>query len=400
MKKLILVFHLSLLAIFAVSIDPQAVSAQTDSMILLSDIHFQPDLKKTTFATDCDTGLLLSAIKSIKEVNAHPKYILITGDFICHSSVDNINNNEKTNVIRYVAHALKSEFSKAIIIPALGNNDSYEGDYIMKENDPFYTMFFQSFFAGDNRNLIDNKFYNRQHIGGYYAYRPKTDPHLTVVVLNTTLFSPRADADKKFANDELAWLNSVLEKCAAEKQHVWIMYHIPPGADAHKALTKGKNTGMWKDAYNDAYIKTVKKYRNIIQAQFAGHTHNDDFRLIDEGNKAIAYIHITPSVTPIHGNNPAFQQAYFDAKKYVVTDYATYYSPTEANWELPGMFEKEYDFKETYGTPLSLQQLALMRSNKYKNIGLFKKYYVVSAHAPVADDDKGWDKFFEYTIIK
>lgn len=52
------------------------------------------------------------------------------------------------------------------------------------------------------------------------------------------------------------------------------------------------------------YLRITAAHRRTIAGSFAGHTHQDEFR-IATGD----FIHITPSVTPIFRNNPAFEIA-------------------------------------------------------------------------------------------
>ena len=49
-------------------------------------------------------------------------------------------------------------------------------------------------------------------------------------------------------------------------------------------------------------LKIAAAHRHTIIGSFAGHTHQDEFR-IAAGN----FIHVTPSLTPVFGNNPAFE---------------------------------------------------------------------------------------------
>lgn len=49
-------------------------------------------------------------------------------------------------------------------------------------------------------------------------------------------------------------------------------------------------------------VLVAAAHRNTILGSFAGHTHQDEFRLAVRD-----FIHITPSVSRVFGNNPAFE---------------------------------------------------------------------------------------------
>jgi hypothetical protein len=77
----------------------------------------------------------------------------------------------------------------------------------------------------------------------------------------------------------------------------------------------------------------------------------DEFRLIDGGGTVL----VTPGISPIFGQNPAFQ-TYGFAPDGSVTDRVTYSLPDlkKAGWQ------REYDFDQTWGVK-QLDALALSR---------------------------------------
>ncbi len=69
----------------------------------------------------------------------------------------------------------------------------------------------------------------------------------------------------------------------------------------------------------------------------------DHFRLIfDKSHNPLAYVHITPAISPEFGNNPGFQVLTYDAGSFSVADFDTYYYDGAA-------WREEYDFDTTYG---------------------------------------------------
>jgi len=79
-----------------------------------------------------------------------------------------------------------------------------------------------------------------------------------------------------------------------------------------------------KTPYAARYLRLVDRYRAVIVGSFAGHTHMDDFRILwSKAKHPSGYIHISPSISPIFGNNPAFEVVSFDSA-HGITDYTAY----------------------------------------------------------------------------
>jgi len=89
--------------------------------------------------------------------------------------------------------------------------------------------------------------------------------------------------------------------------------------------------------YARKYLKIAAAHWHTIIGTFAGHTHQDEFR-VAAGN----FIHVTPSLTPIFGNNPAFEIVDVGPRGNVAGYVA---------WHLPNMtlpWAREYSFDEAY----------------------------------------------------
>jgi hypothetical protein len=124
---------------------------------------------------------------------------------------------------------------------------------------------------------------------------------------------------------------------------VWLLFHIPPGMNVYNTVEDGTCPTLtpqtfWKDEYTSKYLSITARHRKTIIGSFAGHTHQDEFRLATGD-----FIHVTPSVTPIFGNNPAFEIV--DVRRN--GDVAGYTA-----WHLPNVtlpWVREYEFTEAYG---------------------------------------------------
>ena len=167
------------------------------------------------------------------------------------------------------------------------------------------------------------------------------------------------------------------------KQNVWIIFHIPPGVDAWSTLKEGHTVAYWdalhKDrdsrTFTDKFQELVQTYSPNIKGIFSGHTHMDHFRLIfDKSHNPLAYVHITPAISPQFGNNPGFQVLTYDAVSFSVTDFDTYYYDGAA-------WKEEYDFDSTYGkAPYDASNLAAIYNHLSDDAALrrsFVDYYDV-----------------------
>jgi sphingomyelin phosphodiesterase acid-like 3 len=89
----------------------------------------------------------------------------------------------------------------------------------------------------------------------------------------------------------------------------------------------------------------------MIEAAFCGHTHMDEFRILhDSGKRPLVYMHVTPSVSPVFGNNPAYQIFSLDPAGQALADYftrmlnlAASLDAGTAGWETEYRFSKAYD---------------------------------------------------------
>lgn len=197
---------------------------------------------------------------------------------------------------------------------------------------------------------------------------------------------------------QFTWLKDQLENCSKNGEKVWLLYHIPPGVDVYSTLDHKKDkdkiesvTLQWKSEYNDQIIEICKTYSTVIQAAFAGHTHMDDFRLIlneNEPENLASYVHITPALTPVFGNNPAFQVLNYNRDSFQLISYQTYYLNLNEHFTTNSVqctWKNEYDFRTTYQKSFSSSSLLSM----YQSIKMdpitrmhYINYYGVSITPP------------------
>ncbi len=124
---------------------------------------------------------------------------------------------------------------------------------------------------------------------------------------------------------------------------------------------------MWNPTYAAPFSALLRRYSDTVVASFAGHTHMDDFRLIGDGSGDYAFALITPAVSPIFGQNPAFRTVAYDADGSIL-DQTTYelanLMEAGAIGTIPALWREEYTFTREWQLPridlASLEQLYAM----------------------------------------
>jgi len=368
--------------ILAAAIVCLAATARAETFLSVSDIHFDPfadpslvtkleaaDVSRwgailassgtTTFSTygsDVNDPLLRSAVAEMKKQIAKPAFVLVSGDFLAHKFQEKYQQyaTDKsqaaytvfvTKAIAYVASLLRDAYPNVRIYPTLGNNDSDCGDYAVAPDSVFLANFRDIW-----RSAVGSRsFVRRFPTGGYYHADVPGTSNLRLIGLNTNFFStnytnPCGKPGPDPGVQELRWLDDELRLARAERKRVWLLFHIPPGMDVYDAIAYGGNCPtikaqtFWKDEYQQRYLQITDAHRATIAGSFAGHTHQDEFRIVNGD-----FIHITPSISPIFGNNPAFETVKIDDKADVL-DSTSYHLP---NVTLP--WATEYSFDAAYG---------------------------------------------------
>jgi hypothetical protein len=359
-----------------------ASSAFAEKFLSVSDIHFNPfadpalvakletaDVSQwdaifassavTTFSTygsDLNDPLFRSAIGEMQKQLPSPAFVLISGDFLAHGFDKTYQQYAAdksqaaysafvTKTMAYVASTFRKSYPGVRIYPTLGNNDSDCGDYAVAPDGAFLASFRDVWSPIVRSRSFDRRF----PTGGYYHADVPALKNVRIIALNTNFFStsyrnPCGTPGPDPGVRELEWLDAELHLARRHGKRVWLLFHIPPGMNVYNTV-EGEGTcptltpqTFWKDEYTREYLSITARHRNTIIGSFAGHTHQDEFRLATGD-----FIHITPSVTPIFGNNPAFEIV--DVRRN--GDVAGYTA-----WHLPNVtlpWVREYEFTEAYG---------------------------------------------------
>lgn len=424
MKKLSILFILLSLS-FLQGLKAQRPGHQENDFLSVSDIHFNPffdpslidtlvksDVKQwkaifesssikqpNGYGSDVNYPLLKSALEAMKQAGQHTHFMVISGDFLGHDFQQNFNKYvpEYPDALRsftgktiyFLAEMFDHYFPKTTVLPVLGNNDSYCGDYMLEPDGPFLKLFAQAWAPLQRYRLPSEKrdFIRQFAKGGYYVFPLKDGSGGQLVMLNTVFFSANysnacgtATADP--AGEQLSWLTATLKENTRKKKKSWLVYHIPPGINVHATLHGyGSCTDniqlMWKETYNQKFTDLVVRYSSIIRANLAGHTHMDDFRVFYKGSKPVSFIHITPAVSPLFGNNPGFQHIKYNPRNFELINAETHYlsiNKQAKQWTPEYNFQKTYHVKSINAMNLNTVRKRIEKDSVYLNkyIALYK----------------------------
>ena len=359
-------------------------------VVVFSDVHFNPFYDPSLFPAlvAADTGewegifktskitapsvwgadtnypLLALALSGIKQNLGASPLIIFTGDILGHylpqQFYQNINGTSNPRDDADVA-AMKAFIDKTVaffmgqvrssvgdipVMFAVGNSDSYTGlgpdsSFLANTAELYYTQFLNG--------LVDHQtFLNTFTSGGYYsAEMPGTN--LMVIGLNTFEFSPYfGNANSSAVTAELAWLDTTLASAQTRGKKVWLLMHVPPGADKYSTAQSVDANGhittatmMWNQDYQTSFLQILSKYPGLITQMLTAHTHMDEYRIVSPGIPAVT----APGIAPYFGNNPAFKIFTFSGDTFKATDY------TSLNYDLatnPEQFNSYYTFSTAY----------------------------------------------------
>ncbi len=433
--------------IFGIILSLTSCQKESRSILSVTDIHFTPftdsltvsqlvhapykhwdtifsltqNKKVTRYGEETNPVLFEMLRNSMSEKKSGISAVLFTGDILAHEfnelfyqftgiSDKAIRDKFIYNTVGYVSMKLRQTFPETPIYFSLGNNDSYNGDYAIIDNGQFLQntseLFFKNFIhpGKDTTTFNDEKmdFLKTYSKHGYYNISFPAINNCRIIGLNTIFFSTNYAADSLTpspGSEQLVWFEKQLSNAEKTSEKIWLLLHIPPGVNVYStqnnsSISNVKVSLQWREPYNEKFIELFQKYHKTITASFAGHTHMDDFRLIytpDSLNrKPVGFIHITPSVSPVFGNNPVFEIIKVNPENGSLTDAVAYY--VNLNDSLPE-FKEEYLYTSAYSVPpdlLGLDSLYPDLLTSKKKLANYTKYYPVSSTESDITNDWQW----------
>lgn len=374
----------------------RAQAAAPQHWLVVSDVHFDPFADSriverlvtapaerwravfasagpapfSNYGSDTNYALLESALEGMKNEISAPDVTIVSGDFLAHDfrkkfqAVTKLQDERSYDAfvdktITFLANEFVTAFPHSKFLPAIGNNDSYCGDYESEPNSPFLAHMAQAWSAAvgaSDRDAWRNQF----STGGYYTV-PLPLANARAVVLNDVFWSQKyanacGDKTSDPGADELSWLRMTLDG-SGPRTPAWIIGHIPPGVDVFSTLNRGASdagvTMMLADRFNDGLLEAIDDGQDVVMA-VAGHTHMNSFRVIGPNpSDPVAPMLVVPSISPIYSNNPAFTMLDVDAASAAVLDSRTFVLDDLAtlakDGKHPAKWRREYDFGSVFG---------------------------------------------------
>ena len=417
---------------------PFDVSNDQGVFLIVTDIHFDPfalpdivpDLDAAdvpqwaeifakgagddfeNYGSDAGYPLTASALKAASELPLKYDYVLYTGDYLSHDFELDYNRyagrspqgltSFSVKTAQYVSDAINTAVPDVPLIGIMGNTDAICGDYMIAPESDFTkgvkSQWMQLTQQPDAFDHFD--------LGGYYKVEHPTVPDHDIIVLNdifwSTKYQDACDPNGSTPGDAMmAWLEFQLFDSKVQGRKVHLLLHIPPGVNAYSTSRgfgscESKITPFWDPNYGAQFIALMHDYADVVDYSFSGHTHMDSFSIINDanGNPNIAG-HITPAISPIFGNNPAFTAYLYDRTNGDILDSATFYlnNLEDAAMGAKPIWQLEYVFSEAYGTTdmsaESLVQTAKVIKNDNNARNLFKKFYAASTDGtnPISDSN-------------
>jgi sphingomyelin phosphodiesterase acid-like 3 len=390
----------------------------TGRALLISDIHFDPLADRTIvpqliaspvaqwdaifrssqqksfspYGSDTNYPLLSSTLDAAA-AQAPFDYVVFSGDALRHSFPQAF-AAAGGPAARFPEFAAKTEAFviqqlqnrlKVPVLAAIGNNDSECGDYQTPPNSPFLAA------TADQLTVLasspDAK--STFQLGGFFSVPHPTVANQDIIVLNTIFWSTSYKSCASNSGDpgqaEIDWLGWKLYAASLLHRGVTLVMHIPPGMDAYNSARSGcqKPVAFWQAKYAARFATLMSTYSGVVKLAFAGHIHMDDFRVSEAGPPYLP-LRLTPSVSPIFNNNPAFSVMTYNLNTASVSGIATFFislSSATPSWS------KEYEFDSAYRvnsfSAANLSTIAAAIHTGGDTRTTFENNYAVSTPSPI-----------------
>jgi hypothetical protein len=267
-----MIAFLSWIVLIAAPIPVHAQSA-TGEFLLISDIHLDPFFDGALFAkldaqpvdnwpeiletsqpvglnpmgTDSNYALLKSSLDQARQRITTPDFILYPGDFLAHNWQSKYDLLAKSShlsdpksyqvftskVIRFLAGEFRRRYPETPILPTLGNDDSFCGDYMITPDGPFLDTFAEAWAPLLGPDVDRDAFRATFTRGGHYTLKLPRARNRRLIVMNSIFFSTLYDnacgtSAQTPALDQLNWFAKTLDQTRAAGETAWLLMHIPP----------------------------------------------------------------------------------------------------------------------------------------------------------------------------
>lgn len=319
-------------------------------------------------AADSSDGLLQSSLRAMRQAAPHARFMTVSGDMIAHQfpcrfrvAVPGRSQAEYEAFVEKTIDYVMTELGKVRpgmpVYAALGNNDSGCGDYRMDAGSGFLRAAGESMLRALPASAEKESALRDFARGGYYSVTMARPMRRTRLIVLNDMFMSRnyltcnGRPDPEAAEVEVAWLSRQLDEARAKHEHVWVMGHIPPGVDIHAVVLKmrsvcdGAEPQMFLSSEKLADVLVANA--DVVRLGIFAHTHMDELRLLGPGrgkHGGRIAVKMVPSITPVHGNDPAFTVAQVAPGSATLVDYSVFAASDGAG----ATWSKEYSYSSAY----------------------------------------------------
>ncbi|MDO8185452.1 metallophosphoesterase [Conexibacter sp. JD483] len=351
--------------------------------------------RSSRYGQDSNAALLESALTAMRQQAPRAPVVVITGDLLAHhfqDTYDSLASNptqasyeafvDKT--VAYLAARFDATFPSAQFVLALGNNDSWCGDYALEPGSGFLAHAAQAWEPLVNRDGRAPGFRaSFARLGSYSAALPL--PGLDVIAIDDVFWSRNYSDDCGDAGEDPgAELASWLERTAQQLpsgDRAWLATHIPPGVDAHTSAKHPDDPQPLLHAGHQATLLDVLDDDRFPALVF-GHLHMSTYRIGDETPMLGV-----PSISPRDGNNPAFLTVAVGSDG-TIADYDAYALDVTA---AAPAWRHEYGFRDTYGAAAfdvpSLRALQRRLATDTRLRHDYERYYGSGGQPQISDGE-------------
>ena len=279
------------------------------------------------YSCDAPYALVKSALENMRFIYDDPDFILWTGDASPHYDDPRLQWDGLFSILKNLTLLIHDAFPDTLILPALGNHDTFPNYEYPEEGEGFYGRYLDRALWS---YLIPASAHATFSYAGYYS--TNLSASLIAIILNTNLYLTENPIGSNASDPggQFTWLEDQLQLAEEEDMHVYIAAHSPPGF-----FERNTDHPFFNEKHAQRYIDIVTRFSHVIVSQFYGHLHTDSFRVFPSGkngHRSVGFV--APSVSPWHssykyrGNspvNPSVRLYDYDFQSAMVTNYYQYY---------------------------------------------------------------------------
>lgn len=370
-----------------------AAPGRLGQCVLFSDVHFDPfaDPSKAkalaaapahawreilagatpgarAYGQDTDDALFQGFLDDLASRAPRPDFLLFPGDLLSHRfwTVYPRLTGDTTQdgllafigkTAEYFFTEVTRRFPDSPVYPAVGNNDSLEGDFRLVPDSPYLAVTAPCIARLALKEATARAaFLARYPHDGCYALPLPGLAKARLVVVND-IFGSKRYPTPAYGRPVLDFLERELTQAGQRGERVWLLTHVAPGDNAKASAKFFLKTGTLRyapwltEAWDEALTRLLTRHAGTVKAAFAGHLHRDAFRLFspETGMPPVGMMRLAPAISPITGNNPGYQLYTYDRESLELLDARTVYRDSGAPrpaWDV------EYVYSETYGRGL------------------------------------------------